>query len=1199
MKYFLLSILSLMCVFLSFGQSPQMLDLSAKRIAIKNGYEIYRVPVPYKEFGFSKSANPVPFDRGLVAVDINQDGLQDLIASYGPITNGEEIGMGHLSLPLYYLNQGGFKFKSYVNPNFKDYSIFHALQNYILEDIDGDKKTDIILGGEHYHLENVVPGMEQKSIQWLANYANHVESRDYSKYQFKLNRYYTFDNTGLLKDQVKKIDISSVNTDCEGQFNSIQSIGSGDFDNDGDIDYVSMASTHCQGIVMNYLQNDGKGNMKLTRQPSLYFLNEGRMISFDINGDGNLDIIGIGNRTETGKTSDLVYFPNRGKGVFDFSNPIVLETISTTNQLSQCLRSFKITDLNKDGRKEIIIYSTNMYSPIGNDVMSDPVKRANYEPLNRIYVFSQENATLKNVTAKYIGDLGGFDKFYFNHSGMQFEDINQDGFFDLYPYTTQHTVSSWNAKDDINYFEWNPTTQKFEFKNLNGFNSFFTNGIYQGMFQRNSFDLVDLDNDGRVEFVRTHGDSLTIVKKIVISDIDKDGIADELDNCPKSYNPNQADTDKDGIGDVCDVINSYVINPIKVKSTETVDIFAIKNPFAYENENGRILNGLEEFHPPFDRGTIPLDYNQDGKTDIIHSSTYIDGINSPIALGHTSVPIYFKNKGNFSFEVYRNPNYLDYSIFHGIQNYDLVDVNKDGKMEIFPGGEHYHWESGGPTNYPNLTFWMEKNNNHMLGIDYNQGEFKLNRYYSLKDQNYLFDEVAKIDISAEKAKDPSNIFDSIQSIGSGDIDNDGDVDLVQMANTTNGRFFSVMLNDGKGKFTLNKTRTDLTFPEGRLILDDLNQDGKMELLGVGKKGDSKLLYLYQFDNLGGSSFDFQNPKLLDLVYSASDPINPDNQSLRSFKKQDLDGDGNPEFICYLTNQYSGLGNLDFQPSKLTLIEPHNQILIYTNTKGVLSNTTLKFLPDSKNLGKWFTNESGMYLIDLDSDGNLDLVPYVNTLEPTYLWNNSPDFQYFSFNPSTKKFELKSKPNYIALFSPTDKNYGYISKNLGRYAYDYADLDGDGALEVIQPSIRMDLDPNEKGVENYLLIIKDKALDKRPDDDGDGVKNVFDKCPNSVAGAKIDANGCEIVLATAKEDSPLMFSPNPFVTNLKINYPADFGSLVSAELMDIKGAVVWSKSTVTNNELVDLSFLAAGNYVMKLVSSETGKSQSVKLVKALN
>ena len=835
-------------------------------------------------------------------------------------------------------------------------------------------------------------------------------------------------------------------------------------------------------------------------------------------------------------------------------------------------------DLDKDGNLEMITLEW------GNN------KGTDNRP-NKIGIYNLKG---EEISAQWFDNRLNYDNTNSHGNGIHLVDVNNDGLVDIVP------QNGWYEKknDQWGYFIFINNGKKMVKRSV----VFPTNDHSSEFFDQSGnwkgFKIpIDFNSDGIYEIMQIRMDYNIDIVELNLTDVDKDGILDDVDNCPKSYNPDQLDADKDGIGDVCDVVNSYLVNPIKLKSTETVDIYAIKNPFAYENDNGRIVNGLEEFHPPFDRGSIPMDYNQDGKMDIIHSSTYIDGINSPIEMGHTSAPLYFKNKGNFSFEVYRNPNYLDYSIFHGIQNYDLVDVNKDGKMEIFPGGEHYHWEMGGAVNYPKLLFWMDKNNNHRVGIDYSKSEFKLNRYYSFKDQNYLIDEVAKIDISTEKAKDPSNIFDSIQSIGSGDIDNDGDVDLVQMAHSTSGRYFSVMLNDGKGNFTLTKTKTDITFPEGRLILDDLNQDGKLELLGVGKKGDSKQLYLYQYDNLGGTSFDFQNPKQLDLVYNATDPINPGNQSLRSFKKQDLDGDGNPEFICYLTNQYSGLGSLDFQPTKLALIEPHNQVLIYTNTKGVLNNTTAKFIPDQKNLGKWFTNESGMYFIDLDSDGNLDLVPYVNTLEPNYPWNGSADFQYFAFNPTTKKFEYKSKPNYLSLFSMTDKYFGPLSKNLGRYAYDYADLDGDGALEVIQPSVKLDLDPNIKGDENYMLIIKDKLLDKRPDDDGDGVKNVVDKCPNTVAGAKIDATGCEIVLATEKEDIGLLVSPNPFDQVVKITYPTSFGSFVSAELTDIKGALVWRKNQVTNDEQIDLSFLSAGNYFMKVLSLTTGQSQVLKLSKS--
>lgn len=837
-------------------------------------------------------------------------------------------------------------------------------------------------------------------------------------------------------------------------------------------------------------------------------------------------------------------------------------------------------DLDKDGNMELITEEW------GNN-------KGNDNRPNKIAIYNLKG---EDISAQWFDNRLNYDNTTSHANGIHLVDVNNDGLIDIVP------QNGWYEKknDQWGYFIFINNGKKMVKRSV----VFPTNDQSSDFFDQGGnwkgFKIpIDFNEDGVYEIMQIRMDQNIDIVELNLSDVDKDGVIDDLDNCPKSYNPDQVDTDKDGIGDVCDVVNSYVVNPIKLKSTETVDIYALKNPFAYENENGGMVNGLEEFHPPFDRGTIPLDFNQDGKIDIIHSSTFIDGINTPIAMGHTSAPLYLKNKGNLSFEMYRNPNYLDYSIFHGIQNYDLVDVDKDGKLEIFPGGESYHWSMGGAANYPNLQFWLEKNNNHRVDRDYSFSEFKLNRYYTIKDQTYLVDEVNKIDISAERAKDPTNIFDSIQSIGSADVDQDGDVDFVQMADSRYGRNFSVMLNDGKGNFKLTRYPTDLTIPEGRFILDDLNSDGKVELLGVGKKGNSKQLFLYQFDNLGGGRFDFQNPKALDMVYNATDPINPGNQSMRAYKKQDLDGDGNPEFICYLTNQYSGLGNLDTQPSKLTLLEPHNQILIYTNTKGVLANTTLKFLPDSKNLGKWFTNESGMYFIDLDLDGNLDLVPYVNTLEPNYPWNGSADFQYFAFNPSTKKFEYKSKPNYISLFSMSDKIFGPLVKNLGRYAYDYVDLDGDGALEVIQPSVKLDLDPLIKGNENYMLIIKDKALDKRPDDDGDGVKNAFDKCPNTVAGAKIDASGCEIILATEQENIPLVISPNPFEQTVKIIYPSDFGSLVSAEMTDIKGSVVWSKSNVGNEEQVDLGFLSAGNYFMKIMSLTTGKSQIIKLTKSIH
>lgn len=47
-------------------------------------------------------------------------------------------------------------------------------------------------------------------------------------------------------------------------------------------------------------------------------------------------------------------------------------------------------------------------------------------------------------------------------------------------------------------------------------------------------------------------------------DSDKDGVPDAIDNCPKTYNPDQADSDGDGIGNACDVVIPPIDNNIPV-----------------------------------------------------------------------------------------------------------------------------------------------------------------------------------------------------------------------------------------------------------------------------------------------------------------------------------------------------------------------------------------------------------------------------------------------------------------------------------------------------------------------------------------------------------------------------------------------------------------------------------------------------------
>lgn len=54
------------------------------------------------------------------------------------------------------------------------------------------------------------------------------------------------------------------------------------------------------------------------------------------------------------------------------------------------------------------------------------------------------------------------------------------------------------------------------------------------------------DSDGN------HGTANVMINISSMQDSDGDRVGDDVDNCPKSYNPDQADFDGDGLGDVCD-----------------------------------------------------------------------------------------------------------------------------------------------------------------------------------------------------------------------------------------------------------------------------------------------------------------------------------------------------------------------------------------------------------------------------------------------------------------------------------------------------------------------------------------------------------------------------------------------------------------------------------------------------------------------
>ena len=457
--------------------------------------------------------------------------------------------------------------------------------------------------------------------------------------------------------------------------------------------------------------------------------------------------------------------------------------------------------------------------------------------------------------------------------------------------------------------------------------------------------------------------------------------------------------------------------------------------------------------------------------------------------------IYFNNKGGFKFDVYLNNNYVDNSILHAIQNFDLVDLDGDGKNEIYLGGEHYHLPFSDPENPKNILSrnWLANYANHQTKRDYNDYEYKSNRYYKIEN-GLLKDKVNKISLGSTQK---SNSFSSIHSIVSFDLDNDGDIDLVNMAQTESGFVFNIMTNQGAGNFVLKQQPTSYFIPEGRIIGTDVDKDGLKDIICIGAKMDPNTgvkeeeNYLMYFKN-ATNGFDFNAPIKINNIYTSKSNIVgwKNDKSLRSYIQTDIDKDGNDELIIYATNLYSGLGSTDRDSVKLQQLVPHNQILFYTLKNNTLIDVTKDFLPDYNNLDKWFANHSAMHFVDLDKDGIVELMPYSSNLYPNNKWNYTDSYQYFKYNKTSKKYEYVIQ-DWLSKMLPNTSKYAEVRMNILPNMVDYEDMDGDGIPEIIQASINLDLN-NDKIYENYMAIVKTDILS---DSDLDGVINPIDNCPN--------------------------------------------------------------------------------------------------------
>ena len=561
------------------------------------------------------------------------------------------------------------------------------------------------------------------------------------------------------------------------------------------------------------------------------------------------------------------------------------------------------------------------------------------------------------------------------------------------------------------------------------------------------------------EFFEPSADKIKVLKSLKSSSV-------EFFKLPFIYK-------KEGVT-VTDTLTIYLIRYLKwPKNTGKIQNGYI--PYYYESKsNGRTgidnnVFGPHQFFPPANMAKFIIDdIDNNGFNDLIAQSALLyyppisdtSKTNEMPNIQRIGIPVYIKFDSSFNatyyHENFRNPEVL----LHQPDFFDQVDLNNDGKNEILNLGEHYHTDyflgDQDPTAAKNI---LGKKIVKYLGmlenVDYNQQTAgKLNRYYTIEngrivDKKDMYDYSNLKEIKSSELYITDSKFVSIFGSAIGDIDNDGDVDYVTSIQGIGGYYLDVLLNDGKGKFKLSRTKPEVygynTNPEGHNTLVDINGDGYLDyFFGGSKKGDNDFrnsgFLGYILNDTKGA---FKSESLVDIGSFGSTKISPKYTFV-----EDLDKDNKKEIIIYRS---TGMGSGGVGTENDNFL---NDILIFTVDNGKLVNNTNKFI-DTLSNSKMFSQESFLYFEDIDGDKIKDLfVKYevdsgLVKSYPNYgFWEKSYSGLSYFKGSKEGKFKYTRAGNFV--FQDGFKNWYNPRETSSNIGNDFllADIDKDGTSELI-------------------------------------------------------------------------------------------------------------------------------------------------------
>lgn len=452
------------------------------------------------------------------------------------------------------------------------------------------------------------------------------------------------------------------------------------------------------------------------------------------------------------------------------------------------------------------------------------------------------------------------------------------------------------------------------------------------------------------------------------------------------------------------------------------------------------------------------------------------------------------------------------------------------------------------------------------------------------------------------------------SVALGDIDGDGDLDLVEGNSNTDNLLW---LNDGSGSFTVTNQKLGDTDTQS-IALGDIDGDDDLDLL-VGNEWEGNNVYFNGGDSSGSNTGVFtDSEQSLGITYTTSLALG------------DIDGDGDLDMVesnlntnkrIWLNSQKHisdslmipspqalaknntlaiALGDLD-NDGDPDLVEGNigEANLVWLNRNDSLGNSTGIFIDSNQELGAGLT--TSVLLADLDSDGDLDII------EANYNEGNLVRINNGAGTFTSNKNLPGSEPTFsIAigdvngddLLDIVEGNYGVsnrvllgdgtgsftaITQTIGTYntrSIKLADVDGDKDLDMIEGNYRQ---PNRiwrnDGSGNFT-------------DTNQMLVDGTDDYTTSIAMGDIDGDGdIDFVEGTAD----LNGSNNKVWFNGGDNSGSNTGVFtnpLSLQVATVAESVTYSVALADLNNDGKLDMVVGNNGTANLVRLNTGKSPGV-------